>query len=164
MGDVKKRGRQQLRAQPCLHAIGSGPGGGGYVTMKCGRGYSTLGARFRRREMLIFMVRRGRVRSRCQSGFTVIELLVVVAILAVIGGLAVIGLGAMRQNADETGCRADVDTYQSAVEAYRLDTNNIPSVADLVSGSNAFIKRPSRFTSTMSVTALTGVVTNSACP
>jgi prepilin-type N-terminal cleavage/methylation domain-containing protein len=55
--------------------------------------------------------------QRGQGGFTLIELLVVVAILAVLAGLAVIGIGAMRENAEDTACKADQDTLATAAEA-----------------------------------------------
>ena len=61
-------------------------------------------------------------RQMGQGGFTLIELLVVIAILAVLAGLAVIGIGAMRDNAEKSACKADADTYQTAIEAFATDS------------------------------------------
>ena len=66
---------------------------------------------------------------RGQGGFTLIELLVVIAILAVLAGLAVIGIGAMRDNADSTACKADADTYETAAEAYNVIVGSYPAAA-----------------------------------
>jgi len=70
-------------------------------------------------------------RQMGQGGFTLIELLVVIAILAVLAGLAVIGIGAMRNNAKKSACKADADTYQTAIEAFSTDhpTGGFPSDA-----------------------------------
>ena len=100
-------------------------------------------------------------RQMGQGGFTLIELLVVLAILAVLAGLAVIGIGAMRGNANEQACKADIDTYQTAAEAYYVDNNSTyPSLAQLA--SSGLIKRPSKWASTMVINASTGDVTNTS--
>ena len=54
---------------------------------------------------------------RRQRGFTLIELLVVVAILAVLGGAAIIGIGALRDNAENVVCDNDKATVETAAEA-----------------------------------------------
>ena len=64
-----------------------------------------------------------RKQARGQAGFTLIELLVVIAILAVLAGAAIVGIGAMRSNAQETACKSDKDTVQTAAEAYQVDGN-----------------------------------------
>lgn len=58
-----------------------------------------------------------------QGGFTLIELLVVVAILAVLAGAAIIGIGAMRENAQQRVCDVDEKTLETAAEAWALDTD-----------------------------------------
>ncbi len=88
-------------------------------------------------------------RQMGQGGFTLIELLVVIAILAVLAGLAVIGIGAMRDNADKQACKADADTYQTAVEAAKIanSSNTYPATAtqsDINAGAN-YIKRSSKY-------------------
>ncbi|MCO5322460.1 MAG: prepilin-type N-terminal cleavage/methylation domain-containing protein [Microthrixaceae bacterium] len=64
-----------------------------------------------------------RMDQRGQGGFTLIELLVVIAILAVLAGAAIIGIGAMRDNAKQTACKSEVDTIETALEAYDINTN-----------------------------------------
>ncbi len=100
---------------------------------------------------------------RGQGGFTLIELLVVIAILAVLAGLAAFGLSSMRDNADKTACKADVDTYQTAAEAYNVANNAYPANGAALQTAG-LLKRLSKHDSTMSINGTTGDVTNSFCP
>lgn len=71
-------------------------------------------------------------RVRGQAGFTLIELLVVVALLAVLSGTAVLGIGTMRQTANEQVCKTDYQTVENALEAFRIISGGtIPPTADL---------------------------------
>lgn len=105
-------------------------------------------------------------RCRCQGGFTLIEMLIVMSILAVLMALALIGITAMRGQANRDACKADVDTYQAMVEAYRVNSwgQVVPTLSDLQDGSTPLIKRRSRFVGTMSINAVTGEVSNTMCP
>ena len=97
-------------------------------------------------------------RQMGQGGFTLIELLVVIAILAVLAGLAVVGIGAMRGNANKTACKADADTLETAVAAYRVDSNDVnPTVASLL--TSGLLKRSSKYDASMSIQT-DGTVTN----
>jgi len=98
-------------------------------------------------------------RQMGQGGFTLIELLVVIAILAVLAGLAVIGIGAMRGNANKTSCKADADTYETAIAAYRVDSgdNNPADFNALV--SSGLLKRASKYQASFSMNA-DGSITN----
>lgn len=75
-----------------------------------------------------------RMKARGQGGFTLIELLVVIAILAVLGGAVIIGIGAMRGNAQEQVCKTEVETIETAAEAYKVsdDDGDYPTIAELV--------------------------------
>ena len=103
-------------------------------------------------------------RQMGQGGFTLIELLVVIAILAVLAGLAVIGIGAMRGNAEEQACKADADTYQTAVEAAKIASEGTayPSAAtksDINAlGGGEYVKRTSKYENKWSYTASTGEI------
>ena len=56
-------------------------------------------------------------RRNGQSGFTLLELMVVVAIMSVVSGGAVVGVGAMRRSAQHAACSADVDVIETAEQA-----------------------------------------------
>lgn len=85
-----------------------------------------------------------RKRARGQAGFTLIELLVVIAILAVLAGAAIVGIGAMRSNAQETACKADKDTVQTAAEAYQVDGNKADAAVTITAMINdSYLKKVS---------------------
>ena len=102
-------------------------------------------------------------RQTGQGGFTLIELLVVIAILAVLAGLAVIGIGAMRDNADKTACKADRDTVATAAEAWLLDDDvntGTLSVGQLV--SDKYLKTQPKSKYGITVTETSGVVSTAS--
>lgn len=110
-------------------------------------------------------------RQAGQAGFTLTELLVVVAILAIVAGLAVIGLGAMRSNATRQACKADVDTYQTAIEAFKVDQSAYPGTATATAinaaSGGALIQRASKNESAINgaYSSVTGqITTGTACP
>ena len=107
-------------------------------------------------------------RQMGQGGFTLIELLVVIAILAVLAGLAVIGIGAMRKNARVQACKADLDTAQTALEAYNVATNTYPAtLADINASTTAgqLMKRTSTYQTFLQngYSSTTGQIADTAC-
>lgn len=104
-------------------------------------------------------------RQMGQGGFTLIELLVVIAILAVLAGLAVIGIGAMRSNATTQACKADMDTLETAAEAYVVNSPNATLAANngslLVQDGQSLIKRAPKSNAMVSINA--GVVSAGGC-
>ena len=105
-------------------------------------------------------------RQMGQGGFTLIELLVVIAILAVLAGLAVIGIGAMRDNANATACKADQDTLETAAEAVLVQNPTFTVTGDngssLEALSKSMMKRAAKSSARVTV-ASGGVVTVSGC-
>ena len=66
-------------------------------------------------------------RMRGQGGFTLIELLVVIAILGVLAGVVVFAVNGIQSNADESACKIDKRTLQTAVQAFRADRGVYPN-------------------------------------
>lgn len=62
-----------------------------------------------------------------QSGFTLIEILVVIVILGVLGAIAVPRFFGQIDKAQITKAKQDIKTLQSALDIYRLDNNFYPS-------------------------------------
>ncbi len=59
-----------------------------------------------------------------QSGFTLLELLVVVAVLGVLSGVVVFSVGAMTERAEQSACAADERVLVTALEAHAASTGS----------------------------------------
>ena len=72
-------------------------------------------------------------RTGAQSGFTLVELLLVLVILALIGGLVLPGIIGKAESAKAKAAASQVSRLSMAVENYYLDTGNTPdNLEDLV--------------------------------
>lgn len=59
-------------------------------------------------------------------GFTLIELLVTISIIGVLMAIVFFGLQGARENARDTGRKADLETIKAGLELYRSDCNIYP--------------------------------------
>lgn len=80
-----------------------------------------------------------RVMRRVARGFTLIELMVVLAILGVLAALIVPNVLGRADDARATAARADVNNLVQALKLYRLDNQNYPSAAQ---GLQALVQKP----------------------
>jgi general secretion pathway protein G len=78
------------------------------------------------------------MRSR-QSGFTLIEIMVVVVILAVLGALVVPKILENVDKARVTRAQSDIRAIQTALDLYRLDNFKYPTTEQ---GLQALVKQP----------------------
>lgn len=67
-----------------------------------------------------------------QSGFTLIEMMVVLLIISVLILITIPNVAKHSATIDEKGCQAYVKMVQGQVEAYRIDVNSIPTIINLV--------------------------------
>ncbi len=83
-----------------------------------------------------------KVKHRTQSGFTLIEILVVIVIIGIIAGLIVPNVVGRDDQAKVTAAQSDIRAIANALEMYRLDNNHYPSTEQ---GLEALASRPSGF-------------------
>ena len=70
---------------------------------------------------------RKNLRRKSQRGVTLIEMLVVVVIMGLFVGLVGVNLFKRADEAKRTAARAQIDSFMTALGAYKLDTGNFPN-------------------------------------
>lgn len=92
-----------------------------------------------------------RLRGRCtpvppagrrRSGFTLLELLLVLAILVVVGGIVVVNLGGVQTDANIDSTRVQIDQIEQGLSYYKIKFNALPdSLEELVEGPSDAAKK-----------------------
>lgn len=78
---------------------------------------------------------------RSDGGFTLIELLIVIVILGVLAGIVVFSVAGIQDKGEQSACKTDVATLETAVEAYYAKNGTYPSsIADLTTAPNKFLR------------------------
>ena len=75
-----------------------------------------------------------------RSGFTLLEILLVLAILVILGGLVVYNFAGIQQNAYSDVAKRQISTFKAMLEMYRLDVGRYPTTQ---AGLNALVQQPS---------------------
>jgi general secretion pathway protein G len=79
------------------------------------------------------------IRRRAQRGFTLIEILVVIAILATLATAVVVTVSGKPDEAKVARAKADISAFETALETLRLDMGRYP---DEDEGLMALVRRP----------------------
>jgi general secretion pathway protein G len=75
-----------------------------------------------------------------ESGFTLVELLLVITILGVLAGVVVFSVGGFQQDSQTQACKAEAATVNAAVEGYYAKNKTYPTAwTGLTSGSSKLL-------------------------
>ncbi|ATZ10631.1 type II secretion system major pseudopilin GspG [Erwinia amylovora] len=78
-------------------------------------------------------------RRRQQSGFTLLEIMVVIVILGILASLVIPSLMGNKDRADRQKAVSDIITLENSLDMYRLDNSRYPTTAQ---GLKALVTRP----------------------
>jgi prepilin-type N-terminal cleavage/methylation domain-containing protein len=91
---------------------------------------------------------------REDSGFTLIELMIVIVILAILAGIVLFAVGGVTDRGTSAACKTDLSTVSTAVEAYYAKVGSYPQhlVPDLTDATlgNQFLRWQPSFTGSTS--------------
>ncbi len=85
-----------------------------------------------------------RIRPR-QSGFTLMEVLLVMVILVVLASFAVVAIGPMRRNALEKAAKAQVGMFHTPLESYMMDVGSYPTTLEALRSPPGDLSNPSKW-------------------
>ena len=81
------------------------------------------------------------VKESLRRGFTLVELIVVVAILGVLATIAIQNISEHIDTSNKTAAKASVDSLDAGVVSYKIKHGKLPSdLKELVSGDEPIIK------------------------
>lgn len=83
--------------------------------------------------------------ARARSGFTLVEMMVVIVILGLLATVVAINVLPSRDKAMVTKAKADIATLEQAIEAYRLDNLDFPAELQALVAAPAGMAAPDRY-------------------
>ena len=88
--------------------------------------------------MKLRMLKHGHKPARARGGFTLIEVLLVVAILGILATVVVVNFAGRQEKAMIRACRASIANISTAVDMYEVDTGRYPrSLENLITDDGA---------------------------
>ena len=77
---------------------------------------------------------------KLSKGFTLVEIMIVVAIIAILAAVAIPNFVKYRRNAQAASCIANLKQIQTAKEQWMMANGTVPSSLDKISGATNYIK------------------------
>jgi len=85
------------------------------------------------------MITKLRAAAAEESGFTLVELLIVISILGVLAGVVVFSVAGIQDNSQTSACKAEASTVKSAEEAYYVKNKAYGTASDLTTAPNKLL-------------------------
>src|SRR5258707_7747597 len=82
----------------------------------------------------------GRIRGRSQSGFTLIELMVVISLIVVLAGMGLVQYRKSILRSKEAGLKKDLFEMRDAIDQYYADKNEYPATLQTLL-SDGYLRR-----------------------
>jgi type IV pilus assembly protein PilA len=90
--------------------------------------------------------------NRNEKGFTLIELMIVIAIIGILAAIAIPQFNSYRSRSYNAGALSDMKNIQTALEAYYVDHQHYPNAVDVVTDATNPIQTNYGYTRTKGVT------------
>lgn len=71
------------------------------------------------------------VSSRQNSGFTIVELLIVIVVIAILAAITIVSFAGVSNRANDAAIRSDLRNLAQAIEHYRIDNGALPTPAGI---------------------------------
>ena len=78
--------------------------------------------------------------KRMLKGFTLVEIMIVVAIIAILAAVAIPNFVRYRKTSQMNACINNLKQLQTASEQWKMNHSGSPSIADLTTGTDPYIK------------------------